>query len=75
MIGLSVWHILLFLLIVILLFGTSKIKSLGRDIGGAIKDFKDSVKDDEKNKEEINEGKTIINLPLDNMQKNSTEKK
>ena len=41
--GLSIWHILLFAVIVILLFGTSKLKNLGKDLGGAIKDFKDSV--------------------------------
>jgi len=41
--GLSIWHILLFALVVILLFGTSKLKNLGKDLGGAIKDFKDSV--------------------------------
>jgi sec-independent protein translocase protein TatA len=44
MAGLSIWHILLFLIIVVLLFGTSKLKGLGRDLGGAVKDFKDSVK-------------------------------
>jgi len=73
MIGLSIWHILLFLLIVILLFGTSKIKNLGRDIGSAIKDFKESVKDN--GKECIEEDNKIINLPLDNVQKISVEKK
>lgn len=45
--GLSIWHILLFAVIVILLFGTSKLKNLGKDLGGAIKDFKDSVNSDE----------------------------
>ncbi|EMP1645539.1 twin-arginine translocase TatA/TatE family subunit, partial [Acinetobacter baumannii] len=32
--GLSIWHILLFAVIVILLFGTSKLKNLGKDLGG-----------------------------------------
>ncbi|MBJ9984746.1 Sec-independent protein translocase subunit TatA [Acinetobacter sp. S40] len=45
--GLSIWHILLFAVIVILLFGTSKLKNLGKDLGGAIKDFKDSVNPDD----------------------------
>ncbi|RJN33522.1 Sec-independent protein translocase subunit TatA, partial [Acinetobacter baumannii] len=45
--GLSIWHILLFAVIVILLFGTSKLKNLGKDLGGAIKDFKDSVNSDD----------------------------
>lgn len=47
MAGLSIWHILLFLLVVVLLFGTSKLKNVGKDIGGAVKDFKDSVKDED----------------------------
>jgi len=45
--GLSIWHIVLFAVVVILLFGTSKLKNLGKDLGGAIKDFKDSVKDED----------------------------
>ncbi|NIE95295.1 Sec-independent protein translocase subunit TatA [Acinetobacter sp. Tr-809] len=45
--GLSIWHILLFAVIVILLFGTSKLKNLGKDLGGVIKDFKDSVNSDD----------------------------
>lgn len=44
--GLSIWHIILFAVVVILLFGTSKLKNLGKDLGGAIKDFKTSVKDE-----------------------------
>jgi len=46
--GLSIWHILLFAVVVILLFGTSKLKNLGKDLGGAIKDFKDSVNDEDR---------------------------
>ncbi|MBP9788653.1 MAG: Sec-independent protein translocase subunit TatA [Acinetobacter sp.] len=45
--GLSVWHILLLLVVIILVFGTSKLKSLGKDLGGAVKDFKDSVRDED----------------------------
>ena len=48
--GLSIWHIVLFAVVVILLFGTSKLKNLGKDLGGAIKDFKDSVKDEDQTK-------------------------
>ena len=41
-------QILLILVIVILLFGTKKLRSLGADLGSAIKSFKKSVKDDDK---------------------------
>lgn len=42
--GISLPHILLLLLIVVLIFGTSKLKNIGKDIGGAVKGFKDSMK-------------------------------
>ncbi|ENV69634.1 MULTISPECIES: Sec-independent protein translocase subunit TatA [Acinetobacter] len=47
MAGLSIWHVVIFAIVVILLFGTSKLKNLGKDVGGAIKDFKKSIRDDE----------------------------
>jgi sec-independent protein translocase protein TatA len=47
MAGLSISHLLIMLVVVVLLFGTSKLKNLGKDLGGAIKGFKDSVKDGE----------------------------
>ena len=42
--GISLPHILLLLVIVVLVFGTSKLKNLGKDLGGAIKGFKESMK-------------------------------
>ncbi|ENU27728.1 MULTISPECIES: Sec-independent protein translocase subunit TatA [Acinetobacter] len=47
MAGLSIWHVVIFAIVVILLFGTSKLKNLGKDVGGAVKDFKKSIKEDE----------------------------
>ena len=41
----SVWHWLIVLLIVVLIFGTKKLKNIGADLGGAVKGFKDGVKD------------------------------
>lgn len=41
----SVWHWLIVLLIVVLVFGTKKLKGLGGDLGGAVKGFKDGMKD------------------------------
>jgi len=49
MFGLSAGHILLFIVVLIFLFGTSKIKNLGKDLGGALKDLKNSLKDDDSN--------------------------
>ena len=41
--GISIWSLLLILAIVILLFGTKKLRNVGGDLGGAIKNFKKSV--------------------------------
>lgn len=59
MAGLSIWHVLIFAIVVILLFGTSKLKNLGKDVGGAVKDFKKSIKDDEANPAAIKEPRTL----------------
>ncbi|HFB64560.1 MAG TPA: twin-arginine translocase TatA/TatE family subunit [Aeromonadales bacterium] len=45
--GISVWQLLIILVIVILLFGTKKLKNLGGDLGSALKSFKSAVNDDE----------------------------
>jgi sec-independent protein translocase protein TatA len=43
--SLSIWHWLIVLLIVALVFGTGKLKNLGKDLGGAIKGFKEGMKE------------------------------
>ncbi|HYB50271.1 MAG TPA: Sec-independent protein translocase subunit TatA [Burkholderiaceae bacterium] len=43
--SLSIWHWLIVLVVVILVFGTGKLKNLGRDLGGAIKGFKEGMKE------------------------------
>lgn len=45
--GISIWQLLIVLAIVILLFGTKKLKNLGGDLGDTIKNFKKAVKDGE----------------------------
>ena len=45
--GISIWSLLLILAIVILIFGTKKLRNVGGDLGGAIRNFKKSVKDEE----------------------------
>lgn len=41
----SIWHWLIVLLIVVMVFGTKKLKNIGGDLGGAVKGFKDGMKD------------------------------
>ncbi|MGU7774014.1 MULTISPECIES: Sec-independent protein translocase subunit TatA [unclassified Burkholderia] len=45
--GLSIWHWLIVLLIVALVFGTKKLRNIGNDLGSAVKGFKDGMKDSE----------------------------
>ncbi|MBI0326521.1 MULTISPECIES: Sec-independent protein translocase subunit TatA [Burkholderia] len=45
--GLSIWHWLIVLLIVALVFGTKKLRNIGSDLGGAVKGFKDGMKENE----------------------------
>ena len=40
----SIWHWLIVLLVVVLIFGTKKLKNVGSDLGAAVKGFKDGVK-------------------------------
>ena len=44
----SISHLLIMLAVVVLIFGTKKLKNLGSDLGGAIKGFKDAMDDDKK---------------------------
>ncbi|HSV52671.1 MAG TPA: Sec-independent protein translocase subunit TatA [Burkholderiaceae bacterium] len=41
----SIWHWLIVLLIVVMVFGTKKLKNIGSDLGGAVKGFKDGIKE------------------------------
>lgn len=42
----SIWHWLIVLVIVLLIFGTKKLRNMGADLGGAVKGFKDGMKTD-----------------------------
>ncbi len=43
--GLSIWHWLIVLIIVMMIFGTKKLRNIGQDLGGAVKGFKDGLKE------------------------------
>lgn len=46
--GISIWQLLIVLVIVLLLFGTKRLKNIGSDLGGAVRGFKKSMADSEK---------------------------
>jgi sec-independent protein translocase protein TatA len=43
--SLSIWHWLIVLVIIMLVFGTKKLRNIGSDLGGAVKGFKEGMKD------------------------------
>ena len=49
--GISIWQLLIVLVIIMLIFGTKKLRNIGSDLGGAVKGFKDSMKDGEKDQQ------------------------
>ncbi len=58
--GISIWQLLIILVIIMLIFGTKKLRNMGGDLGGAVKGFKDAVKDGEKaaSDKQLAEGKS-----------------
>lgn len=58
--GISIWQLLIVLAILVLIFGTKKLKNLGSDLGGAVKGFKEAVNNDEdEQKDGQQQAKTI----------------
>lgn len=51
--GLSIGHLIVVLLIILALFGTSKLRNLGKDLGGAVKGFKDAMRDGEDEQQKL----------------------
>ncbi|AWX13553.1 twin-arginine translocase subunit TatA [Mergibacter septicus] len=49
--GVSIWQLLIIVLIVVLLFGTKKLKNLGSDLGESVKGFKKAMRDDNGDKD------------------------
>ena len=52
--GIGIWQLLIVLAIILLIFGTKRLRNLGGDLGGAIKGFKSAMSDEEKKEEQKN---------------------
>ena len=59
MAGIGIWQLIIILVIVLLLFGTKRLKNLGGDLGGAIKGFKGAMKDGEDKPETTDDQKSV----------------
>ena len=51
--GISIWQLLIVLAIIVLLFGTKKLRGMGGDLGGAVKGFKKALNADEKDTDPV----------------------
>jgi sec-independent protein translocase protein TatA len=67
----SIWHWVIVLVIVLLIFGTKKLRNVGSDLGGAVKGFKDGMKSDEPEKKpgEIAASSTTLEGEIKDRQK------
>ena len=61
----SIWHWLIVLVIVMLVFGTKKLRNIGQDLGGAVKGFKDGMKTSEEPKEQIQQSAASTEKTVD----------
>lgn len=52
----SIWHWLIVLLVVVLVFGTKKLRNIGSDLGGAVKGFKEGMKSDGDSPRQLRDG-------------------
>ncbi|WP_339878525.1 MULTISPECIES: Sec-independent protein translocase subunit TatA [Pseudidiomarina] len=55
--GVSLWQLLIILVIIVLLFGTKRLRNIGSDLGSAVKGFKKSVTDEDAEKKELDQKK------------------
>lgn len=57
--GISIWQLVIVLAIVIMIFGTKKLRSMGGDLGGAVKGFKKAMSEEDKKQDESKQAETL----------------
>lgn len=73
--GISIWQLLIILVIVLLLFGTKRLRSIGTDLGGAVKGFRESISKRDDDAAEKPEEAKIINDEQDRVIDGEVSKK
>ena len=73
--GISIWQLLIILAIVIMIFGTKKLKSLGTDLGSAVKGFRASVTDKSEDKDGENNAQAATEDTVQQRESNETQTK
>ncbi len=72
--GISIWQLLIILVIVLLVFGAKKLKSLGSDLGGAVKGFKESMNDESEENQPKQEPPAVANQSTENSESTTAKK-
>jgi len=62
----SIWHWLIVLLVVVLIFGTNKLRNIGSDLGGAVKGFKDGMRSDDESAKQLHDAGQEIESEIKN---------
>jgi sec-independent protein translocase protein TatA len=57
--GISIWQLLIILLIVLLLFGAKRLRTIGTDLGGAVKGFRESMSEGKEEEQEVKEKEKV----------------
>lgn len=73
--GISIWQLLIILAIVIMIFGTKKLKSLGTDLGSAVKGFRASVTDKTEDKDGEDNAQAVTEDTVQQSESNETQTK
>ena len=70
--GISIWQLLIVLGIVVLIFGTKKLKNMGGDIGSAVKGFKSAIKDGDNDAKQVTDKEErVIDAEVESKDKNN----
>jgi sec-independent protein translocase protein TatA len=73
--SISIWHWLIVLLVVVLIFGTKKLRNMGSDLGGAVKGFKDGMKSEHDKDQAKAEIPTSVGQTIEGEVKKETQSK
>ena len=68
----SIWHWLIVLVIVMLVFGTKKLRNIGQDLGGAVKGFTDGMKEAEGDSQQIGDAASKQTIDAEAREKNKS---
>lgn len=72
--GISIWQLVIILVIVVLIFGTKRLKGMGGDLGGAIKGFKEAVSSNDKDAKDPTEDESTTDGTAQTKQTKEQEK-